>query len=826
MLSTSQRPLRAAKTRLSTSCMILALSLMGGTAAMAQNAAPTGQDQLLSEGNVPGQNLQPNRDLLLGVTINDRPTGALTTFKHLPDGRLAAKPEDLRTAGIKPDRGIVGADGLIPLDNIPGITWRYDEPRQIIAFTASDDTRVPTSVDVGAASRPVDFSAVRSDFGSVLNYTLYGTYGVSGSDWQERGNTGTLSGSFESRMLTPFGTVSNTALARINAFGTYQQLDNGLTRLDSAWRYTDPKNLLVYQMGDAIASSISSGSSYRFGGIQIKRNFNIRSDLVTSPVPNLAGSASVPSTLDLYLNNIKVFSGDVPAGPFDFTGLPFLGGGGDARIVMKDALGREVVTQRSYFFASNMLRKGYVDFSTELGFARLGYGNDSFDYDRNLVGSASIRYGLSNWLTLEGHGESTHGLINGGAGFVTSLGPFGSVNGSFLASNYGSETGGKASAYYQVSRNSYSFYVGADRTFGDYNDVGLVVDRNHGDHAPISARASKVDRIGVSFPLGFDPSSLSVGYARIDGAGRDGDSNVITASWSRTVFNDASVYVSAYADLDSSDRSGVFAGLSFPLGGNMMASANVSRSGNHTSFDTSVTKAPTQEEGAFGWSLRDQEVIGGTGSRSASGNYRTSVAYLSSSVDQSGDQGRITGTVEGSVVAAGGDVFFANRVDDAFAVVKAGGPNVDVSVNNRRVASTNSRGRAFVPYLQSYQNNTVSIDPTNLPLDLQPDATQSVVIPADRSGTVVDFGVKKVAAATISLIGPDGKPLPVGSVIQLDGSDQTTVAGYDGSTWLTGLSGRNSITVTLPEAAGTCRASFDYKAAPGTQPAIGPVPCR
>ncbi|WP_091885158.1 hypothetical protein [Phyllobacterium sp. OV277] len=47
----------------------------------------------------------------------------------------------------------------------------------------------------------------------------------------------------------------------------------------------------------------------------------------------------MPSTLDLYLNSIKVFSGEVPAAPFDVTNLPLMDGGDDARIVMKDALG-------------------------------------------------------------------------------------------------------------------------------------------------------------------------------------------------------------------------------------------------------------------------------------------------------------------------------------------------------------------------------------------------------------------------------------------------------------------------------------------------------
>ncbi|MGO1080919.1 fimbria/pilus outer membrane usher protein [Inquilinus sp. CA228] len=817
MQSTRRRRSPVVKRRVASWCLLLALG--AAAPAIAQDVPPPDVP--------PPDGVDPSQDLLLGVIVNDRSTGTLATFRRLPDGRLAATPGDLRTAGIQPKIGTVDGDGLIPLDSLAGVTWRYNEPKQVVVFTAPDDARVPTSVDVGSGSRPVDLSAVRSDLGFLMNYTLYGT---SQYDWSNDGSTSTLSGSFDARVLTPYGIGSTTALARVNDFDNFDDESNGFIRLDSAWRYTDPESLLVYQAGDSISAALSWSSSYRFGGLQFKRNFDIRPDLVTSPVPNLAGTASVPSTLDLYLNNIRVFSGEVPAGPFDFTGLPFLGGGGDARIVMKDALGREVVTQRSYFFAPDMLREDYFDFSVELGFVRLGYGDSSFKYDRSLAGSASIRYGLTDWMTLEGHAEATRGLFNGGAGVVTSFGPYGAVNASAAASQYGArdgdETGGKVSAFYQVSRLGYSFYAGADRMIGDYNDVGLVVDRRHGNDAPISSRAREILRTGLSFPLGFDPSSLSLGFSRIRGAGENGDSSILTASWSRTIFDDVSVYVTGYGDFDDRSNYGVFAGVTIPLGGDMTGSANVSRNGNRASFDTSLTKSARLEEGSLGWAVRDQETVDGTGNRAASVNYRAAVAYLQGSLEQSGDMGRVTGTVEGSIVAAGGGVFLANRVDDAFAVVKAGGPNVEVSLNNRRVATTNSGGRAFVPYLQSYQNNTIAIDPANLALDLQPDATQTVVVPADRSGAVVDFGVKKVDAAVVSLTGPDGKPLPVGAVVQLDGTDQATVTGYDGRTYITGLSGRNGVIVTLPEAAGTCRAGFDYQAVPGAQPEIGPIPCR
>ncbi len=757
---------------------------------------------------------------MLGVVINGQPTGALAAFKRLPKDKFAATPGDLQTAGIKPETGKLGQDGLIALDTLAGVTWRYDEPGQLIIFTAPDAVRVPNRINVGSTSKSIDFSKVRSNFGFILNYTLYGATGWNG------GSHRAFSGSFDTRFLTPFGVTSTSALGKFDAVvDKTNDFRNGLTRLDSSWRYTDPEKALVYQVGDSVSGGLSWNSSWRFGGIQFKRNFAVRPDLITSPVPNLSGSASVPSTLDLYLNNIKTFSGDVPAGPFEFSGLPFFNGYGDASIVMRDALGREIRTRHTYYYGPDMVGKGVFDFSTELGFPRVGYGYDSFEYDRNLAGSASVRYGLTNWLTTEAHFEATQGLLNGGGGFITSLGSLGSLRASLAVSRFSGpdriESGGKAAIGFQTGYNGYIFYISTNRNFGDYNDIGLVTDRRHSEQAPISVRASSIDSIGFSFPLGFDPSSLAINYSRIRGAGKDDDASLLNVSWSRTIFKNASLYATGYTDLDKHNNCGIFVGFSIPIGENMTASVSADNNG----LDTTLTKSARLGEDPIAWSLRDRENIKSRGSRSATVDYRSSFGDFSGSVDQSGDEGRITATADGAFIIAGGGIFFVNQVSDAFAVVKGGGPNARVSLNGRHVTNTNSAGRAFVPDLQSYQNNTIAIDPTNLAVDLQPDNTQAIVVPADRSGAVIDFGTKRIQAATVILIDANGKPLPVGAEVLREGTDQPAIMGYDGRVWLTDLSPKNNLTVTLPEGLGTCHASFDYKPVVGSIAEIAGVVC-
>ncbi|NEV03151.1 hypothetical protein, partial [Bradyrhizobium uaiense] len=42
-----------------------------------------------------------------------------------------------------------------------------------------------------------------------------------------------------------------------------------------------------------------------FGGLQAQRDFALRPDLITAPLATIGGSAAVPSTVDVYVNNIK-----------------------------------------------------------------------------------------------------------------------------------------------------------------------------------------------------------------------------------------------------------------------------------------------------------------------------------------------------------------------------------------------------------------------------------------------------------------------------------------------------------------------------------------
>jgi outer membrane usher protein len=332
-----------------------------------------------------------------------------------------------------------------------------------------------------------------------------------------------------------------------------------------------------------------------------------------------------------------------------------------------------------------------------------------------------------------------------------------------------------------------------------------------------------LDQVGFGVPLAFDRSTLNLSFTQLESAW--GDRNrIVGLSYSRNVFNNATIFATAFKDLDDRDSYGVYAGLSIPLGNDVTVSAAAQHGPNGPAGVIDAAKSERLEEGSYGWRVRDAE--GSTPDRMATASYRASFGRVQAGVQQYGGNVRGTGQIDGSIAVAGGGVFFGNRIDDAFAVVNAGVPNVAVQYENRPIGVTNKSGMLLVPYLNSYQKNKISIDPKNLPVDADIPKTREVVVPADRSGVVVDFGVSEAPkAALVTFVGTNGEPLKVGSQVRLDETEQSFVVGYDGQAYIRGLTAHNVATIFSPEG-DSCRAEFDYTPKSGEQVQISNVVCQ
>jgi outer membrane usher protein len=103
------------------------------------------------------------------------------------------------------------------------------------------------------------------------------------------------------------------------------------------------------------------------------------------------------------------------------------------------------------------------------------------------------------------------------------------------------------------------------------------------------------------------------------------------------------------------------------------------------------------------------------------------------------------------------------------------------------------------------------------------DRVRALATPSDRAGTLVRFGIAPIRAAALTLVDEAGLPLPLGSLVRVNGQTAAAMVGYDGAAYLDTLGAHNALDVQTPS--GRCRANFDYRNDGDGIPLIGPLRC-
>ena len=760
--------------------------------------------------------------LQLEVFINGRASNLIAGFRLRPDGRLEIERNELVEIGIAaPDDD----RGVIRLDQLDGVTYRYDDQAQSIYFELSASKLQPHTFDVRKADGE-QLDAAPASFGGVLNYGLVAS-AASYDDFSGVAFDG-LSANLSGRLFGPLGTLAASGVVGdIGSTISGRQGAGSFLRLDTTWSYSDPATLTAWRAGDVVSGGLSWTRPIRLGGVQRARNFALRPDLVTLPLPSLAGTAAVPSTIDVYIDQTRTFSQQIPAGPFTVSNIPAVSGAGKARLVVREAGGRVSETSAPFYSTDQLLRAGLMDYSAEAGFARRGHGTTSADYDQNPLVSASLRYGWSDRLTFEGHAEAGAGLANGGAGAVFGLGEYGVMSLGATASVHSDGWGAQVHGAIETEVHDVSLSASARQTFGDYLDLAAVTSELDSVASPerhlfAGAPLKSLARVSIGFGLDFLDAGVSATFLHAREA--DGETaDIATLSLSKRLSDRISVYANGFHDFSDDGNSGAFAGLSISLGGRDHASLGVSSDRDGTNYSADYTRQLKPEPGSVGWRVREGE--GSARVRQASLAYYGSMARFQTSVHQNTAGFSATTTIDGAVATAGGDVFLAPRIDDAFAIVDAGAPDVEIRFENRAVGRTGSDGRLLVPGLRSYQKNKIAIDPVNLPVNAAVATVQKDIVPADGNGVKVKFEIDRLDhAALVRFRLADGTDVPVGSSATLEATGEEFVIGYGGEGYIRGLAKSNTVTINLGDT--TCRAEFGFRPEAGSQVVIEGVPCQ
>lgn len=723
----------------------------------------------------------PDQNYMLGLVVNDDDRGLVVPVQF-HDGHYLLRAADLQSAGI-PASKITSS--LMDVSAMDQVNAGYDRRRQRILLRVPAEW-LPAQTFAGTTQNGPRFEG-RSSNGALFNYDLYTS--------QTSGSGSRMSAWNELRLFGGYGQFSSNGTYQQQLSGQTGYQKNGYLRYDTWWSNQNEENALNWQVGDLISDSLAWSTSVRLGGIQVGRDFSLRPDLVTYPLPSFSGQAAVPSTVDLFVNGYQASSNNVQPGPYSLTNMPFVNGAGNAVVVTTDAQGRRVSTTLPFYVASSLLKSGLSDYSLSAGALRQNYGLKNFDYG-SAATSGAYRYGLADWLTLESHAEAAPSLALGGAGALLKLGAWGVVNGAVSQSQMQGDSGRQYSWGYQYSTSRFSVGMQQTRRTTGFGNLAVYADRKSN---PETAALYTLSRSSAQYNASLSLDRFgSLGAALIDITSGEGDrTRLLNLSWSRNLWADASMYVSASRDQQLGNWSGAI-GVMIPFSDLSSASISVERNQQGGTAERLTLSRSMPTDGGLAWdgSVANQS----TGGNYRQGNLRWRNQKMETSAGYYGDDDYSTtfADVAGSLVLMDGSVFAANQVTDAFVLVKTDYPAVNVRFENQLMGKTDEDGYLLVPRVSSYYPAKYDIDTLDLPGGLAASSVEQRFSVKRQSGYLLHFPIEQLRAASVILHDQNGEPLPLST--QIDRPDQpTTFVGWDGITWLENLTGRNVIHARTPD---------------------------
>lgn len=747
--------------------------------------------------------------LYLELVINSVSTGTLVPVMNQGD-RYFVAVDDLKGAGLP----VAASYEHIDVAHFPRINAEYDSLGQRLLLNVP-----PSWLPQQRIGRDVAFERAKpmTSSGAMFNYDIYTSAN------EDSGYSGTSVWT-ELRGFGEFGVVSNTGVYRHASSDDDAISYEGsgrYVRYDTTWTYADDDRVLTWELGDYVTRGLSWTGSSRMAGLQVSRDFSLRPDIITYPLPTFFGDASIPSTVDLFINGYKASSSQVDPGPFVLSSVPYINGAGEAVIVTTDALGRKVSTTMPFYVNGSLLRKGLSDFSMAAGALRLDYGSKDFSYGEGAA-TANWRYGLTNAITLETSAEAADGLYVGGVGTLFSIGSYGDVS---LATNQSRGDFGAGHEYsygYQYSGRGFTFAARQSKRNQDYRTLSTYYSEN-------GYSTRKTSHVTGSVTLGRY-GNLGAGYFDIEGFD-EARSRIASVSWNRAMWYDSSVYLTASKEIGEDDFT-TTAQFLVPLDLMGTASMTLERnaSGGKSARVNYSKSVPTQ--GGLGYSAGYGWYEDGDNYKRFDVTWRNRYNQLQAGFYGAEDRS-YWGSATGSVVLMDSQVYPSNRINDAFVLVSTDGqPDVPVRYENQLVGTTDETGHVLIPWASSSYAGKYEIDPLQLDGNYDVPLTEQRASVRTGAGYLMRFPIERMVAAMVTLVDQTGEPIPVGSYVSVpDG--QGAYVGWDGQVYLEGLGDTNDLTVRLAgtEATdspgpNTCRASFRMDAQINQIAQVGPLVCQ
>ncbi|MDW8340997.1 MAG: fimbria/pilus outer membrane usher protein [Geminicoccaceae bacterium] len=697
------------------------------------------------------------REWVFAVVLNGKEVSEGSLLAEEPGtGRLALPVSQLRLWRIRVDPAkalTLQGEPFVPLDAIEGARFSIDREALVVRLDLPPEAFEGYAVEAAPEPAPPPTSAS----GAFLDYDLAA---IAGEGVRER-----LDGLAEAGLFGPWGVFTTSALFLDLAS------DPEIVRLETRFSRDFPEKRASLRIGDSVTGAGSFAAPARFGGIQWATNFATDPSFVTFPLPAIGGLAEQPATVEVFIENFKRAIGEVPPGPFTFTGLPVVTGAGEVQLKVTDLLGRERILTQPYYVSARNLKAGLHEYSYEAGFERRRYGETGFRYGDALL-SATHRYGFTDAVTGEVHAllqTDRQGLVLGG---TFQLGLWGTLTAGIGASHDGDRGfGAMGQIAYEYLARGWSFGAKTRLTSEGWSELGGRPD------------VRRVDQLNFGLDLGV-AGRLGLFLANEERDRRD-DRTVAAASWSLAL-GPGAFLLSAGQSLRPEREFALTLAYVVPLGERTTLSTEARAADGRANGRLQLRHARGASD--LGFDLRLGAEIGDQPrSYDARVSYQGALGAVELEAERFAGEHRLRLGVEGSLALVDGTLRASRRLGQAFGLVDVPGfPDVRVYLDNREVGRTDAEGKLLLPGLRPYEINRVRLELDDLPLGANLERAETVAVPFERSGVRIAFPIDHRRRAKAMLRDGAGAPLPAGLELVAEDGTTTALLGRDGFAMITG----------------------------------------
>lgn len=695
---------------------------------------------------------------LLDLYLNDIKHPVIIDCFRDPDGALWLRENDLKALSLKiPPNGsrIIELYPYYCLYSYKGITWKLDPQQLTLHLTIPPEYFSDTRIDLSSQN----FTPIRPIIpGGFFNYDL----SVQHTDLASQTNAALVS---EIGYFNPYG---------IGTCDFYLKGGRNLTpewvRLNTTWTLDQPEKITTWNIGDSISSNISWSGAVRFAGIQWQTNFNTQPYLVTFPLPTFSGQAVVPTTVSVFVNDALNVTEEIQNGPFSLYDIPVITGAGTVKVVTNDLLGRQRETMIPYYSSQQLLKKGLIDFSYEIGIIRDNYGIASADYSE-WMGVGTYQKGLTDTWTAGWHIEGMGSQQTIGVSSEYLWHDFLVISSGIAVSHSTLGEGGLVLLGIQRQTPNYTIGFQVIPCTSAFTVLGFVEDKP----------APRI-QLQSYFTLASEQwGSWSTSYTWIQNRVPEfvlgpnqlqilPDAKLLTMNYSHNVIKNMYFVIGAIINFDQSNQNIGFLSWIWGLKNNRSLSATTAYQNNALQQTVLLNKDVPWGNGA---GYHASFTVGNPDQSELFYTYQNDYGTYAGTIAAIGEQKNYLGEITGSIVRFGGHWVLSRALYNSFALVEIPGFD-DLCVYNRNtcIGRTHSNGILLVPNILPYQNNRVALDLKELPLNTEIATFEQEAIPYYRSGVLMSFPVKRVQNSTFQLRLSTGHYVPIGAFVTLHGASE------------------------------------------------------